>query len=67
MFLGKAEGNVLYFTGHQDSRVILTDLSGATQATIPVQDGKGILPPLPQGSYIWKLEGIDAHGLVRVP
>ncbi len=45
--------------------ISLMNVFGATQAEVPLTSGKGIVPKLPHGSYIWSLKGSHtAHGVV---
>jgi len=45
--------------------ISLMDVLGATRAEVPLTSGKGIVPKLPHGSYIWSLKGSNKiHGML---
>ncbi|MFA6835875.1 MAG: endo-1,4-beta-xylanase [Fibrobacteraceae bacterium] len=56
---------IIYLTGKQDGTISLMDTFGAIRAEVPLTSGKGIVPKLPHGSYIWSLKGSrTAHGVL---
>jgi len=50
------QNGIIYMEGQQNGMVALMDAFGAVQARIPLIAGKGLLPKLSQGSYVWRLE-----------